>query len=90
MTVSWCRVRVRKADSPPAAKDDKGLGLKRNEEKRSMKSHGYAAHDPKSALVPFDFERREPGPKDVVVEIEFSGICHSDIHQAMCRQLAQR
>ncbi len=55
-----------------------------------MKSHGYAAHDPKSALVPFDFERREPGPKDVVVEIEFSGICHSDIHQAMCRQLAQR
>jgi uncharacterized zinc-type alcohol dehydrogenase-like protein len=46
-----------------------------------MKSHGYAAHDPKSALVPFDFERREPGPKDVVVEIEFSGICHSDIHQ---------
>ncbi|WP_263374172.1 NAD(P)-dependent alcohol dehydrogenase [Granulicella aggregans] len=46
-----------------------------------MKSHGYAAHDPKSALVPFDFERREPGPKDVVVEIDFCGICHSDIHQ---------
>jgi uncharacterized zinc-type alcohol dehydrogenase-like protein len=46
-----------------------------------MKSHGYAAHDPKSALVPFDFERREPGPKDVVVGIDFCGICHSDIHQ---------
>jgi len=47
-----------------------------------VKSHGYAALDAKSALVPFDFERREPGPKDVVVEIAYCGICHSDIHQA--------
>lgn len=46
-----------------------------------MKSHGYAAHDAKSPLVPFNFERREPGPNDVVVEIAYSGICHSDIHQ---------
>jgi len=46
-----------------------------------MKSHGYAAHDKKSPLVPFNFERREPGPNDVVVEIAYSGICHSDIHQ---------
>ena len=47
-----------------------------------MKSHGYAAHDAKSALVPFSFDRRDPGPGDVVVEILYSGICHSDIHQA--------
>ena len=46
-----------------------------------MKSHGYAAVDTKSALVPWSFERREPGPCDVVVEIAYSGICHSDIHQ---------
>ena len=46
-----------------------------------MKSHGYAAHDMKSPLVPFNFERREPGPNDVVVEIAYCGICHSDIHQ---------
>jgi uncharacterized zinc-type alcohol dehydrogenase-like protein len=46
-----------------------------------MKSLGYAAHDKTSPLVPFDFERRDPGPKDVVVEILYSGICHSDIHQ---------
>jgi uncharacterized zinc-type alcohol dehydrogenase-like protein len=46
-----------------------------------MKSHGYAAHDPKSPLVPYSFERREPGPRDVVVEIAYCGICHSDIHQ---------
>jgi uncharacterized zinc-type alcohol dehydrogenase-like protein len=46
-----------------------------------MKSQGYAAHDKTSALVPFNFERREPGLNDVVVEIAYSGICHSDIHQ---------
>jgi alcohol dehydrogenase (NADP+) len=46
-----------------------------------MKSHGYAAHDKASALVPFTFERRDPGPNDVVVEIAYCGICHSDIHQ---------
>jgi len=46
-----------------------------------MKSHGYAAHDKTSALVPFKFERRDPGPNDVAVEIAYCGICHSDIHQ---------
>lgn len=46
-----------------------------------MKSHGYAAHDKKSPLVPFSFDRRDPGPNDVVVEIAYCGICHSDIHQ---------
>src|ERR1035437_8347074 len=46
-----------------------------------MKSHGYVAHDAKSPLVPYSFERRDPGPRDVVVEIAYCGICHSDIHQ---------
>jgi uncharacterized zinc-type alcohol dehydrogenase-like protein len=46
-----------------------------------MKSHGYATHSATSSLTPFQFERREPGPHDVVVEITYSGICHSDIHQ---------
>src|ERR1700729_1405079 len=45
-----------------------------------MKSRGYAVHDKKSPLVPFSFERREPGVSDVVVEIAYSGGCHSDIH----------
>jgi len=46
-----------------------------------MKSHGYAAFDTKSPLRPWSFDRREPGPHDVVVEIAYCGICHSDIHQ---------
>jgi uncharacterized zinc-type alcohol dehydrogenase-like protein len=47
-----------------------------------MKSYGYAAHDPKSPLVPFDFEHRDPDADDIAIEIAYSGICHSDIHQA--------
>ncbi|HEY0263163.1 MAG TPA: NAD(P)-dependent alcohol dehydrogenase [Granulicella sp.] len=47
-----------------------------------MKSYGYAAHTKTSPLVPFSFERREPGPEDIVIAIRYSGICHSDIHQA--------
>jgi uncharacterized zinc-type alcohol dehydrogenase-like protein len=45
-------------------------------------THGYAAQDAKTAPAPFDFEHREPGPKDVLLDIKFCGICHSDIHQA--------
>ena len=45
------------------------------------KSHGYAAFDKTSPLRPYDFEHRDPHPDDVVVDIEFCGICHSDIHQ---------
>lgn len=47
-----------------------------------MKSHGYAAVSSKKPLEPFSFERREPGPKDIVIAIKFCGVCHSDIHQA--------
>lgn len=42
---------------------------------------GYAAPQAKAALSPFDFQRREPGPRDVLIDIKYCGICHSDIHQ---------
>ena len=43
---------------------------------------GYAAHKAKEALKPFEFSRRTPGTNDVAIDIHYSGICHSDIHQA--------
>lgn len=43
---------------------------------------GYAATDATSPLTPFTFERRAPNDDDVVISIKYSGICHSDIHQA--------
>jgi uncharacterized zinc-type alcohol dehydrogenase-like protein len=42
----------------------------------------YAAQSATSPLAPFSFERRAPRPDDVVIEILYSGICHSDIHTA--------
>src|SRR5665213_1921734 len=47
-----------------------------------MKSFGYAAQSKTSPLAPFHFDRREPNPNDVVLAIDYCGICHSDIHQA--------
>ena len=47
-----------------------------------MKTRGYAVLQAKEPLVPFEFERRELSTKDVAFDIEFAGICHSDIHQA--------
>src|SRR6478735_9346420 len=41
---------------------------------------GYAATDASKPLTPFTFERREPNADDVVIDIKFAGICHSDIH----------
>ncbi len=47
-----------------------------------LKVRGYAVHDAHSPLVPFSFERRDPGPHDIQIEILYIGVCHSDLHQA--------
>ena len=47
-----------------------------------IKTHGYAALSAKDALAPFQFERREPGPDDVQIDILYCGVCHSDLHTA--------
>lgn len=45
-------------------------------------ARGYAALAAGRPLEPFSFERRAPNDDDVVIDIHFCGICHSDIHQA--------
>lgn len=47
-----------------------------------FKTAAYAALSAKASLVPFSIERRKPGPHDVLIEILYCGICHSDVHQA--------
>ena len=47
-----------------------------------MKVRGYAAMKANAALIPWEFERRDLGAHDVALDIKYSGICHSDIHQA--------
>ena len=48
----------------------------------SIKVLGFAAPAARAPLGPFTFERRAPGPRDVLIDILFCGVCHSDIHQA--------
>lgn len=47
-----------------------------------MLTKAYAAASAGAPLEPMEIERRELGPHDVLIDIKFSGICHSDIHQA--------
>ena len=46
------------------------------------KARGYAAQSATTPLGPFSFERREPLPQDVQIEILYCGVCHSDLHTA--------
>lgn len=43
---------------------------------------GYAAQSATTPLTPFAFKRRDPGPRDVQIEILYCGVCHSDLHTA--------
>ena len=45
-----------------------------------LKTRGYAAQSATTPLGPFQFERREPGPHDVQLDILYCGVCHTDIH----------
>ena len=45
-----------------------------------IKTVGYAAHSETSPLAPFHFERRDLRKQDVLIDILFCGICHSDLH----------
>lgn len=41
---------------------------------------GWAARDPSAVLSPYKFNRRDLGPKDVMIKITHAGMCHSDLH----------
>ncbi|MBW3551140.1 MAG: NAD(P)-dependent alcohol dehydrogenase [Proteobacteria bacterium] len=42
----------------------------------------YAAADANSPLAPHTIERRDPRAGEVLIDILYCGVCHSDIHQA--------
>lgn len=44
---------------------------------QNILAKGYAAKDVSAALAPWSFERRPVGDNDVLIEIKYSGICHS-------------
>ncbi|MCP1375027.1 NAD(P)-dependent alcohol dehydrogenase [Dyella lutea] len=48
----------------------------------ALNIRGFAAQSATTPLAPHSFERREPRADDVVIDILYCGVCHSDIHQA--------
>ncbi len=44
--------------------------------------NGYGATSKESPIAPLNFKRRSVGAHDVLVDILFCGVCHSDIHMA--------
>ena len=46
----------------------------------TLPSKAYAVQSATSALKPWNLERRAVGPHDVLMDIKFCGVCHSDIH----------
>ena len=45
-------------------------------------TRAFAATAADAPLSPYSFDRRDPGPDDVAIEIQFCGVCHSDLHVA--------
>ena len=47
-----------------------------------IQTKGFAVKDENAVFEPFVFERRDVGANDILIDIQYAGICHSDIHQA--------
>ena len=45
-----------------------------------LPTRAYAAQSPTSGLAPHGIERRSPGAADVLIDIRYCGVCHTDIH----------
>jgi uncharacterized zinc-type alcohol dehydrogenase-like protein len=46
----------------------------------TYRAKSYAAHSATQPLAPLELDRRSPNPDDVVIEILYCGVCHSDLH----------
>lgn len=57
------------------------MGAVAADAKQNTQSRGYAAIDTSGKLVPWSFERRPVGDHDILIDIKYASICHSDIHQ---------
>src|SRR6516164_4431935 len=66
---------TRVATGAPAAQTDAPVG------KNPFSARAWGATSATSPLGAMEIERRAVGPNDVLLDIFYCGICHSDIHQ---------
>ncbi|RDU72089.1 NAD(P)-dependent alcohol dehydrogenase [Helicobacter brantae] len=60
----------------------KDLVLQEFKEGKEISSKGYALFSKDGNFKPYEFKRHCVGERDVLIEILYAGICHSDIHTA--------
>ena len=48
----------------------------------TTRAQGYATQASDKPLLPFAFDRRDPLPGDVTIDILHCGVCHTDLHIA--------
>lgn len=58
------------------------MNLTEAKEGKRISAKGYAVQHKDDSFKPFSFSRHPLGDKDVLIEILYAGICHSDIHSA--------
>ena len=49
---------------------------------KNISAKGWAVENKSAKFKPFDFQRHPLGDNDVLLQILYAGICHSDIHSA--------
>lgn len=49
---------------------------------KRINAKGYAVHSKTDTFKQFEFSRHAMGDNDILIEIMYAGICHSDIHSA--------
>lgn len=75
-------IPVHNHDSTKMLGRSQSVDLPVRPEEFMIKVKGFAAPQPKAPLAPFSFERRDLRDNDVQIDIQYCGVCHSDVHQA--------
>ncbi|MCS4504601.1 NAD(P)-dependent alcohol dehydrogenase [Arhodomonas aquaeolei] len=63
------------------AQNGTGGGERHGDQAQPVGAKGYAARDESGSLSPWTFQRRALRARDILVDIQYCGVCHSDIHQ---------
>jgi uncharacterized zinc-type alcohol dehydrogenase-like protein len=63
-------------------KNTNSMTANQSSKTEEIHAKGIAVHSASANFEPYNFTRRNPRENDVVIEIKYCGICHSDIHQA--------
>ena len=53
-----------------------------SKEVKVLPTKAYGAQSATAPIAPLEIARRDPGPRDVLFDVLFCGICHTDIHMS--------